>query len=472
MYRPLARFGVMWLVVMALGSAWACGDGSSGPDVPEAGVDGFAVDAPTDSVVADAVGDAMDAMPTGWGTVTSPTVVYAVGADALGNSIVGGAAKGHAWVEKLSSSGTVVWESAFTTGSTFPQASSVEAIATDGVGNVYASGTTLEALLFDGSHSLAPGFFVVKLDASGKVLWAKNTAALSDAIFALPPLAVRANGNPVVAGILRKSTTIGGTPLTLQGTYDALVIELAASDGSVVAVRRWGGPGSDTITAAALDPNGNLFLAGQFNAGFDFGGPTLAAADGGASQSYIVKLGPAYGFLAQRVVPSASFYALKATSTGKLYVGGQSNGTTTLGGSDLTTQGGNDAIIGMLDETLGHQWSKRFGGAKDEGVQTVLLDGNAAPVFVGRFSSPPDFGLGPMAGPNGIFFARFDPSGNFVNATSTATGAAPPQVHGAASTGPKQFSVVGYATQAFTLPSGVFQPVDATYTYFVAGLTF
>src|SRR5262249_28945947 len=85
-------------------------------------------------------------------------------------------------------------------------------------------------------------------------------------------------------------------PLTARGGTDAYVAKYAA-DGSLVWARRMGGDvvvsspvDDDYARAVAVDGNGNVYVAGQFNGTGDFGGVTLTSA--GGRDAFVAKLDP------------------------------------------------------------------------------------------------------------------------------------------------------------------------------------
>lgn len=113
-------------------------------------------------------------------------------------------------------------------------------------------------------------------------------------------VAADAAGNSYVAGYFSGTADFdpgpGTYPLTARGGTDAYVAKYAP-DGSLVWARRMGG---DVVTssavyddwarAVAVDGNGNVYVAGQFNGTGDFGGVALTAA--GGRDAFVARLDP------------------------------------------------------------------------------------------------------------------------------------------------------------------------------------
>ncbi|MEZ4232155.1 MAG: hypothetical protein R3B89_23465 [Polyangiaceae bacterium] len=110
-----------------------------------------------------------------------------------------------------------------------------------------------------------PGNSLVHLGSNGAFRWSFGfgTARLSW-------VAVDASGATYAAGYFDEAVTLGGQTLTPQAT-DALVLKLDAT-GKLVWLKQFGGSGDDYFEGVALAPNGDLVLLGGETGGVDFGG--------------------------------------------------------------------------------------------------------------------------------------------------------------------------------------------------------
>ena len=141
-----------------------------------------------------------------------------------------------------------------------------QGIALDAQGNAYIAGTTSSANFpqlhaFQTALSGAADAFVTKMNASGALVY--STYLGGTGMDTANAIAVDASGNAYVAGQTFSSDlpVAGAFQSTYGGDYDAFAGKLSAA-GGLVWLSYLGGSGADTATAAALDPAGNLYIAG------------------------------------------------------------------------------------------------------------------------------------------------------------------------------------------------------------------
>jgi outer membrane protein assembly factor BamB len=112
--------------------------------------------------------------------------------------------------------------------------------------------------------------FVVKLDATGQVLWAAFVGGGSNASDAITSVAVGSDGAIVIGGSLGATATLvdsmgTATPFDPhQGGSDAFVARLY-DDGTVDWVRSFGDSMDDRLRDVAVRPSGSLIIAGSFS---------------------------------------------------------------------------------------------------------------------------------------------------------------------------------------------------------------
>jgi PKD repeat protein len=218
-----------------------------------------------------------------------------------------------------------------------------------------APGTyTAQLTVTDDKSSTASDTVAVTVTAATATPWARRIGA--SAADNANDVAVDANGNVVVAGVIRGSVDVGGKSLTSAGGADAFVAKYAPN-GALVWARSLGGTGDDEMTSVAVAANGDVVVTGRFAGNVSFGGATLQAS--GASDIVLAKYAAADG---------------------------------------------------------AHLWSKRFGGTMDDSGSAVAIDGSGAVLLTGYFRGTADFGGGPMSVPFvsdlDAFVAKFDADGN------------------------------------------------------------
>ena len=181
---------------------------------------------------------------------------------------------GDVFVLKLSAAGSFVWAGSLG-GNGRDQ---VEAIGVDGAGNIYVDGYTDANTQNDfdpgpGTLPLAGGDFVVKIDASGNLLWSLGGI---EGVTTYPGkgMTVDAAGNVYTTRVF--SGTIDADPgpgtfylTAADGHFDSLVSKLDSA-GSFIWAAVIGGPGSDQGRAIALDGQGHIYTTGSFQQTADF----------------------------------------------------------------------------------------------------------------------------------------------------------------------------------------------------------
>lgn len=244
-------------------------------------------------------------------------------------------------------------------------------ILQDQSGNTYIRG------YFDGTTDLDPGpgtyeltgtflnsSYLLKLDPNGEFVWAKAINALFGGV------AIDATGNIYLTGKFEGPVDFDPGPglynlSSVVGSTDAFVAKLDPS-GNFLWAKKMGGPKDDSGAAISIDPSGNIYTTGSFQASADFD-------------------------------PATSLYFLVA-------------------------EGPTDRYISKLDSNGKFIWAKRFFGGPN-GSPTSLtgigtdLSGNF--YVTGNFSEPTDFDPGVdtlnlQAARSDAFVLKLDPSGNLV----------------------------------------------------------
>ncbi len=170
------------------------------------------------------------------------------------------------------SNGNPVWASRFG-GSGSERGVSV---ATDGGGNSYIAGTFTSTDMPGTAGFLANlganDLFILKLDASGNMLWSRAAGGLGDDIAA--SIAVDSSGNCHITGSYPDAVTFGSTTLTntgLPGTLDGYLAKYDTS-GNFVWAKSIRGSDDESAVAVATDNADNVYVTGSFtsaSANFD-----------------------------------------------------------------------------------------------------------------------------------------------------------------------------------------------------------
>ena len=259
--------------------------------------------------------------------------------------------------------------------------------------------------------------FVARYTASGGPLWARRVGAEADD--RANAVGVDAGGNVVVAGMVANYVDLGdGTVTGGGGGFDGFVAVYAAADGAHVWSRRFGSSGTDTALALAVDPAGNVLVAGTFQGTVDLGGGPLVAAGGSSDQDlFVAKYTSAGAHVWSRRFGGVAFdYAngVAATSGGDVLLAGAFYDNVGFGGPSLASAGGYDAfLVKLAGANAAHVWSKRFGAAADDRAFAVAVDAGGNAVMAGEFRNSVNFGGGAFASAGGsdAFVASFASAG-------------------------------------------------------------
>lgn len=279
------------------------------------------------------------------------------------------------FISKLDASGNFVW--AKNVGGSFSGNDIGRSIATDPSGNVYITGN------FSGQGDFDPGpgtftlsaptsnsnedIFVLKLDALGNFVWAKNMGGTAiDYGFSI---AADAAGNVYTAGLFGQTADFDPglgtyTLSTITGNFEVFVSKLDISGNFVWAKQVSTSSSSTDKCALTIDASSNIYITGLFIGTVDFDpGPT----------SYT-----------------------------------------------MTSIGNTNIFVFKIDAAGNFAWAKEMGGISADGGTAIALDASSNVYSTGYFSGTADFDPGAAsfsltsAGSNDIFISKFDVSGNFV----------------------------------------------------------
>ena len=302
----------------------------------------------------------------------------------------------------------------------------VAAVAVDTNGNVVITGT------FAGTIDLGNGplrstddvdIFVGKYASNGAPLWVKQFGASSqDGVKnESNGIAVDGSGNVYITGTFYPTLDFGGGALVSSSSTDTFVVKFAA-DGTHVWSRNFPSLSGDSGKAIAVDPAGNVIVAGFLSGWVDFGGGVLRSA--GSADIYVAKFSSAGAHIWSKIFGDLNPQFPKSIATdthGNVLVTGYFQGTVDFGGGPLTSAMNpvsglsNDAFLVKLSPDGAHLWSKSFGdleGLEQQGY-SVASDLSDNVVVTGYVVGTVDFGGGPLSqvGNQDVFIARYASSG-------------------------------------------------------------
>ncbi len=214
------------------------------------------------------------------------------------------------YISKLDSGGKFVWAKQI--GGTAYE--SCRSISVDGNGNVYTGGYFQQQVDFDPGNGIyllggsgQGGSYLLKLDASGNFVWAKNMRNLMEWGYSDRCIRTDAAGNIYGSGWFIDTAdfnfdTTMTTNLIAKGQHDAFVFKLNDAGKYVWARGVGGNDSTSTIaegTGMALDASGNVYTVGRFMETVDFDpGPGIHKLTTAADEDiYVSKLDSSGNFV-------------------------------------------------------------------------------------------------------------------------------------------------------------------------------
>lgn len=355
----------------------------------------------------------------------STSYIQSLRVDAAGNVYVGGVFDGTAdfdpgvatntisstgsddfFISKLDASGNLVW--AKTMGGTGYDV--LSAICVDASGNVYATGSFESAADFDPdattytmTTSSSGEIYVLKLNASGNFVWAKQLSGAGINVGAA--ITAGPSGKLYVSGNFENTVDFdpGASTYTLTavGIYDSFILQLDAG-GAFGWARQIGGAGEYAYGyGLATDATGNVYNTGTFSGTADLNpdAGTQNETSAGINDVYAIKLSSAGVFAWARVMGGTDDdygYAIAVDASDNSYITGSFRdvadfdpGATTY---TLAAQGDDDMFISKLDASGNLVWATGYGGSFSEVYGYGIYVDAASNVYAtGSFNFVEDF---------------------------------------------------------------------------------
>ena len=275
------------------------------------------------------------------------------------------------------------------------EAESGRALAVAPDGSVYVSGMFRDEANFgEGKVLTANGTdaFVARLDASGKTVWARGMGGEGDDI--ADTVAVDPKGNVVVAGSFSKQLELGDSKMDSKGSDDMFVAAID-KDGRRLWARRFGGPDSDGVDGVAVDRSGNIAVIGSYRSEMEVAKDDLFS--GGDVDIALIMLAPdgtpKWGRSWGAMGPDEG-RAVAFDKDGNLHVLVEFSRVVDFGGGKLQSGGNRDIGVIKLDASGKHVWSRRFGSQLDELAVSLAVDDAGNVALTGSFDDVLDFGDG------------------------------------------------------------------------------
>lgn len=247
-----------------------------------------------------------------------------------------------------------------------------EAVGCDTSGDVFVAGSTEGNLGGTGSSGGSDAYLAKRAGLDGSLLWTRQfgTSVYDVAL----SLAVDGAGDVLVAG-----DTDGDLSGAGAGGRDAYVVKLSGVDGSNLWTRQFGTSAGEQTTSVAVDPQGDVLVAGRTFG--NLGG----TGNAGAYDGYACKLSGVDGSVIWTVQFGTGAlddaFSIASDSNGNAVVAGRTQGAMA-GGSNA---GSYDAFVLRLAAADGQVlWIRQFGTAALDDATSVTVDAADDVLVAGR----------------------------------------------------------------------------------------
>jgi hypothetical protein len=350
-----------------------------------------------------------------------------VGTITLGGQPLAFAAARSIWVAQFKADGTHIWSKSLVDGGP----STGAGLAVDQSGDVYIVGHFSGSVNFGGGvRPDSNSAFIVKLSGvDGKYQWDREL--IKSTLFS--SIALIGTDKIAVCGRFIGATDFGGgivtsTPLDKYERFLA-VYGTAASDhvwskalaATSAALDACGVVGVDDDLMVNGDFSGTAMLGGQVLMSHGLGTDIYVARYRGRDGAHLWSMG--FGG-----ADGDAFAGELATDGSHVFVGGDFDGTVSLGGSELVGSGfASDAYVAAYNASDGsHLWSQRFGGMGEH--RTTSIAANTTKLAIGINFSGETFTIGShdfTAQSDDVVIARLDPTTGIPTDAATQFGGQP-----------------------------------------------
>jgi hypothetical protein len=191
--------------------------------------------------------------------------------------------------------------------------------------------------------------FIVSYDVNGIYRWSRRIGGsdhdnIGDVI-------LDGLGNVYVAGSFRDTVNIGSMSFTSNGDYDAFIAKYD-SNGNLIWAKSFGDSLSDQIISLEVDSENNLYIGGNFQGNLDIDGDSInELTSNGDGDAFIAKYDRGGNLLGSTSFGGGGLDTVNGIvvdSTGSAYVTGHFQYTMDVGGTILTSKGGDDVYLAKL----------------------------------------------------------------------------------------------------------------------------
>ena len=233
-------------------------------------------------------------------------------------------------------------------------------------------------------------------------------------------VAVDAQGNVYVTGAFSGSAVFGSTTLTSRSNNDIFVAQIR-TDGTWGWARRAGGKQEDMGHGVAVDSKGNIYLAGTFTEGADFGSTTFSTVK--SYNSFVAKLDKKGNWLWVKRAGGSylndAAFGLYVNAKDGVWFTGQFASAGAFGNTTLTAQGtpgAKDIFVAHLDSEGNWKWAVRAGSPFYDVARDIVVDSIGNAYITGKFMKQATWGSFTLTatGTTDVFVAKLSNRGTWL----------------------------------------------------------
>ncbi len=253
--------------------------------------------------------------------------------------------------------------------------------------------------------------------ATGKVVWATRYGGLGTEV--PRGIALAASGDTYLTGYVDGVADFGiagaGGKHDSGGSTDAYLMKLGA-DGAITWATGFGGKREDTGRGVAIAGD-SIVVVGNFADTLTIGS---TSRDSAGNDDYFIAAfdptGASKWLVTGGGIDSDGLNTIAATPDGGFVVGGSFIGTSTIGGRELKSAGGSDAILMKISATGATEWVRQYGGVYSDTFLHLAVDARGNIFAQGSFRDVAAFGGAKLTAGGGadedIVLAKYDANGD------------------------------------------------------------
>jgi len=305
----------------------------------------------------------------------------------IGSTILNNQGVADIFVIKYDSSGNELWIKQ--EGGTLEENS--KAITTDLNGNIYFTGFFKSSSISSGTDTLinsgSEDFFIIKYDSLGNTIWAKSATGTGKENG--NALKTDSLGNLYATGFFYNTISFDSLNLTSLGSSDVFIVKYN-NLGNEIWAKSFGGNLNDIGLGVSVDDFGSIYIVGSFLSS-NFSYATYNLINNGDFDVFLVKydsFGNEIWALREGGLNEESGLGIANDQMGNVYITGHFHSPyINFGPYIFTNSGIGDCYYTKYDTNGMLQWAKSVGGFSDDGNSSISIN-DVGEIFVtGSFYS-------------------------------------------------------------------------------------